>query len=1080
MTPEFNKIDKKAPRFLTFKQTLLTLLFTVPQVPFLGNISGGGKVLAQQATSCPTGTTAQTLNWNTADNLAGITSQNLTVGGVNATISFTESSPGQVIDPEETLISNDVYGGIAGPNLRFNIGLQSTNPNSPFDGPAPVGSSATLTINFSEPISLASALTLLDVDRSGARDTINGTPFIYQDRVTVSAFNGNDSVGVSLVSPGQYVRVTGNLAEGIIENAFPAESFGNVSVAIANPVTRIQITYQPGTEFGNPLQDETIGLARLQICVPTGTGTIGDTVFNDANGNNVQDAGEVGIANVPLTLTGAGSDGQFGTADDITRTTTTNSSGNYSFTSLPAGSYRVAVTTSPTGFTPTLTQPNAVTLAAGQTIDTVDFGFRQGGSGTIGDTVFNDTNGNNVQDTGEVGIANVPLTLTGAGSDGQFGTADDTTQTTTTNNNGNYSFTSLPAGTYRVAVTTPPTGFTPTLTQPNAVTLAAGQTINTVDFGFRPSSTGTIGDTVFNDLNGNNVQDPGEPGIANITLVLTGAGADGQLGTSDDTSQTTTTNNNGNYSFTNLPAGTYRVTVNNPPTGFNPTLTQPNAVNLSAGQTINTVDFGFTQLAQGTVGDSVYTDTNANGVQDPGESGISGRNISLLGAGPDGQFGTSDDINRTTTTDGNGNYSFTSLPPGNYRVTVTNPPNGFNPTQTPPTTITLGASQNFDTADFGFTQQALGTIGDTVYTDTNGNGVQDSGEPGISGITVVLTGAGPDGQFGTSDDISRTATTDNNGRYSFPNLTAGNYRVAVSNPPTGANPVQTPPTTIALASGQNLDTADFGFTQQQLGSIGDTVFIDTNRSNSQDSGERGISGATVTLTGAGPDGQFGTADDINRSTTTDQNGRYLFPNLPAGNYRVTVSDRPADFTPTLVPPETVTLSAGQNLDTVDFGFAASAVGAGEPNLRLVKRITNVLRNNQSIGGNFNTFDDGPGDDDNNINQLQPVLGIRDLQTALQSGDEVEYTIYFLAQNTNDVRFCDLIPEGTSYSNGTINVVGSGTGADQGTFFSPLAPLPANNACLSQTNSRGAVIVNFGTFGDSSGNPAYIRFRVRVD
>ncbi|GAB1541490.1 hypothetical protein NUACC21_41610 [Scytonema sp. NUACC21] len=527
VTPEFNKNDKKPFCHLTFKQTLLTLLFTLPQVPLLGSISGGGKVLAQ--TSCPAGTTPATLNWNPTNGLAGIIGQNLSVNGINATISFTETSPGQVIDVEETLISNDVYGGIPGPNLRFNIGFQSNNPNSPFDGPAPIGSSATLNITFSQPVTLASPLTLLDVDRSGQRDIRGGVPFIYQDRVTVNAFNGNTAVPLSLTSPGQYVRVTGNLAEGIVENAFPDQTFGNVSVAIANPVNRIQITYEPGTEFGSPLQDETIGLAQIQICTPTATGSIGDTVFNDTNGNNVQDPGETGIPNLTLTLTGAGPDGQLGTPDDTTQTTTTNNTGNYSFTSLPPGSYRVAVTNPPTGFTPTLTQPNPVTLTPGQTLNTVDFGFQQS-TGTIGDTVFNDTNGNNVQDPGETGIPNLTLTLTGAGPDGQLGTPDDTTQTTTTNSNGNYSFTNLPPGSYRVAVTNPPTGFTPTLTQPNPVTLTPGQTINTVDFGFQQSTVGTIGDTVFNDTNGNNVQDPGETGIPNLTLTLTGAGPDGQLG----------------------------------------------------------------------------------------------------------------------------------------------------------------------------------------------------------------------------------------------------------------------------------------------------------------------------------------------------------------------------------------------------------------------------------------------------------------------------------------------------------------------------------------------------------------------
>jgi hypothetical protein len=179
----------------TIKQTLLTLLFTVPQVPLLGSISGGGKVLAQ-ATSCPAGTTAQTLNWNPTENITGITSQNLTLNGINATIRFSESSPtsGAVIDPNQTLISNDTYGSLPGPNLRFNIGL-------PLNQPAPVGSSATLTIEFSQPITLASPLTLLDVDRNGARDTINGVAFIYQDRVTVNAFNGTTPVGVNLVSP---------------------------------------------------------------------------------------------------------------------------------------------------------------------------------------------------------------------------------------------------------------------------------------------------------------------------------------------------------------------------------------------------------------------------------------------------------------------------------------------------------------------------------------------------------------------------------------------------------------------------------------------------------------------------------------------------------------------------------------------------------------------------------------------------------------------------------------------------------------------------------------------------------------
>ncbi|MCX6926643.1 MAG: C25 family cysteine peptidase, partial [Verrucomicrobia bacterium] len=75
---------------------------------------------------------------------------------------------------------------------------------------------------------------------------------------------------------------------------------------------------------------------------------IGDYVWDDSNANGVQDTGELGIAEVTLTLSGTD-----GAGHPVTATTTTDASGHYQFTE-PPGTYTVAVTT-PAGYTPTVT-----------------------------------------------------------------------------------------------------------------------------------------------------------------------------------------------------------------------------------------------------------------------------------------------------------------------------------------------------------------------------------------------------------------------------------------------------------------------------------------------------------------------------------------------------------------------------------------------------------------------------------------------------------------------------------------------------------------------------------------------------
>jgi uncharacterized repeat protein (TIGR01451 family) len=160
----------------------------------------------------------------------------------------------------------------------------------------------------------------------------------------------------------------------------------------------------------------------------------------------------------------------------------------------------------------------------------------------------------------------------------------------------------------------------------------------------------------------------------------------------------------------------------------------------------------------------------------------------------------------------------------------------------------------------------------------------------------------------------------------------------------------------------------------------------------------------------------------------------------------------------------------------------------QPNLLLVKRITNVVRGGMALGGiNFSSFVDDPADANDNAPgwfQLSPV-GIYKLEPekSLQSNDEVEYTIYLLSDgdsSVNNVNFCDLIPSGTTFVPDTIQAT-IGTAAVGGNFFSPLAPLPAKNACPNPNNPDGAVIVNLGNISNAVGsNFGFIRFRVRIN
>jgi uncharacterized repeat protein (TIGR01451 family) len=395
----------------------------------------------------------------------------------------------------------------------------------------------------------------------------------------------------------------------------------------------------------------------------------------------------------------------------------------------------------------------------------------------------------------------------------------------------------------------------------------------------------SIGDTVWYDTNMDGVHDDDEVGIAGITVILTGdLDGDGVV----DVTQTKVTNSIGKYLFSNLRPGTYTVTVV-PPTGLTQTfdydgLDTPHSATTTMERGQYNIDLDFGYVDRCSLGDYVWYDVNGDGVQDETEPGLSGITVKLLNSGGE--------VIATTETDANGFYYFDWLAAGNYQVVVVpgNLPAGINnPTfdydgvGTPHAAmVTLGAGETNYKVDFGYT--AIGEVGDRVWHDANGNGVQDAGEAGLVGVTVALTDS--------AGTVIATTQTAADGLYLFTGLPAGNYIVSVE-PGTLPSGLNTPTydldgtgtahkAAFSLGVAESKLDVDFGYKTEATISISGTVYLDCDADGKLSGGEPGLAGVTITLKDS--------SNRIKATTQTDSDGSYSFTNLTPGTYSVVETD----------------------------------------------------------------------------------------------------------------------------------------------------------------------------------------------
>jgi len=642
------------------------------------------------------------------------------------------------------------------------------------------------------------------------------------------------------------------------------------------------------------LSDMTAG-AVATIAQPPKPITLSGIVFVDKNLNNTKETDESGLSGVSLTLK------KFSGGAWITTgvTATTDTQGAYKFEGLMPGWYQV-VETQPTGYFSVGAKPGTVNgQVRGSVLNSDVLTEIQlfGGENSIRND-FAEALPNSL--AGHVGLAvpglcgtpntppisNVEIRLLNA--------AGSVIQTTFTDAQGNYKFDNLAPGTYSIQEIQPE-GYFDAATKAGTVGGTATNNLiseivltsdmHGVNYTFCELLPASLSGYVYHDINNNGIKEAGETGIAGVTMDLRDA-AGNPLGVQ------VVTDASGFYKFSGLRPGTYGVSEVQPsgwydgidtPGSANGTAQNPGDLITGAVLTsgLDAVQYNFGELLGVSIAGQVHVNTTGD-CANPANPPLQGVTVLLL----DAQGNVID----SRITDTNGEYKFDDLAPGTYGVREIQPEGYFNGatfigsaggTMSENQVIDVVLTSGTDAVNYDFCEIPPAELCGWVYVDMNNNGVKETGEVGIAGVTLILLDAN-----GNATGV--TVVTGNDGHYCFEGLRPGTYGVAELQPPGYIDGLDTPGTAggtaqnpgdrivgAVLKGGQHGE--DYNFGEQRSVSIAGRVDVNTT-GDCENPENPPLAGVTIQLLDA--------AGNVIDTTITDANGEYKFDNLAPGTYGV--------------------------------------------------------------------------------------------------------------------------------------------------------------------------------------------------